>query len=72
MLSPRMWAHIDARVGIGALTGCILAAVLGMATVAWYAWGGHISDEEVEEQVRRQQAAKSARPGFISRFRAKN
>ncbi|KZV80843.1 laccase [Exidia glandulosa HHB12029] len=54
--------------GIGALAGCILAAVLGMASVAWYAWGGHISDEEVEEQVRQRQAAKTTRPNLISRL----
>nr|AHZ58332.1 laccase [Auricularia auricula-judae] len=58
--------------GIVAMTGCVLTAVLGMATVAWYAWGGHISDEEVEEEVRRRQAAKSARPSIFSRMRGKN
>lgn len=32
--------------GIGAMTGCVLSAVLGIATVAWYSMGpGKDSDE---------------------------
>ncbi|KAF8588813.1 multicopper oxidase [Ramaria rubella] len=38
--------------GIGAMAGCVLAAVVGMLGVVWYAFGGQISDEEMEEEVR--------------------
>ncbi|KAG6872477.1 hypothetical protein C0995_009411 [Termitomyces sp. Mi166 len=47
--------------GIGAMFGCVLSAVLGMATVSWYAIGGHLTEEEVEDDVRRGIAAKEAR-----------
>jgi iron transport multicopper oxidase len=44
--------------GILALTGCILTAVLGMLTVAWYSMSGTLSEEEVEREVRAAHAAK--------------
>ncbi|KAJ7931164.1 hypothetical protein B0H13DRAFT_1480892, partial [Mycena leptocephala] len=44
--------------GIGAMAGCVLAAVLGMLTVVWYALGGHITEEEQETEVRAQLEAK--------------
>ncbi|KAG5721430.1 Iron transport multicopper oxidase fio1 [Termitomyces sp. T112] len=47
--------------GIGAMFGCVLTAVLGMATVTWYSIGGHLTEEEVEEEVRQRIAAKEAR-----------
>ncbi|KAF8956295.1 Fet3 protein [Flammula alnicola] len=51
--------------GIGAMAGCILAAVFGMASVVWYALGGHISDEEIEHEVRARIAAKEKRGKFF-------
>ncbi|KAG6816327.1 hypothetical protein H0H87_006926 [Tephrocybe sp. NHM501043] len=47
--------------GIGAMFGCVLTAVLGMASVTWYAIGGQLSDEEAEDEVREKIAAKEAR-----------
>ncbi|KAG6915686.1 hypothetical protein DXG01_010414 [Tephrocybe rancida] len=47
--------------GIGAMFGCVLTAVLGMATVTWYALGGQLTEEEVEEEVKAGIAAKEAR-----------
>ncbi|KAJ7512531.1 Fet3 protein [Mycena galericulata] len=47
--------------GIGAMAGCVLSAVVGMITVIWYAFGGHITDEEVEDEVRAKIAAKEKR-----------
>ena len=41
---------------------CVLTAVLGMATVLWYSlFGGAISDEEIEHQVRAKMAAKATK-----------
>ncbi|TDL21948.1 Fet3 protein [Rickenella mellea] len=58
--------------GIGAMAGCVLTAVIGMATVVWYALGGHISEEEMEEEIRHAQDAKAARGGGVGkRLRAK-
>jgi len=56
--------------GIVAMTSCVLTAVLGMATVAWYALGERISDEEFAEEVRRKQEAKRKRKGVFGRFKA--
>ncbi|KAI5116373.1 hypothetical protein M0805_008686 [Coniferiporia weirii] len=50
--------------GIGAMAGCVLTAVLGMATVAWYSLGERLSDEEVEEDTHRRQDAKARRGRF--------
>jgi len=47
--------------GILALTGCVLTAVIGMITVVWYAMGGALNDEEIEQEVRAAQAAKMKR-----------
>ena len=47
--------------GIGAMAGCVLTAVIGMGTVAWYALGGHISEEEMEREVRREIGEKERR-----------
>lgn len=61
--------------GIGAMFGCVLTAVVGMASVAWYALGERFSDEEVEEETRRRQEAKEKRGRFwgVGRLvRAKN
>lgn len=51
--------------GIGVLTSCIIAAVIGMITVAWYSLGDRLSDEEVEEITRRRVDAKEARGRFF-------
>ncbi|EPS97022.1 hypothetical protein FOMPIDRAFT_160144 [Fomitopsis schrenkii] len=51
--------------GIGAMAGCVLTAVLGMATVVWYALGGHISDAEIEHEERLRIEAKEARGKFF-------
>lgn len=56
--------------GIGAMAGCVLTAVLGMATVSWYALGERLSDEEVREATVRKMDAKEARGGFLRRFRS--
>ncbi|GLB39058.1 putative ferroxidase [Lyophyllum shimeji] len=47
--------------GIGAMFGCVLSAVLGMASVTWYALGGQMTDEETEEEVRRRVEMKEGR-----------
>ena len=39
----------------------MLSAVLGMVSVVWYAFGGHISEEEIEHEVREAIAAKQKR-----------
>jgi len=39
----------------------VLAATLGMATVTWYAISGHsLTEEQLEEEVRRERAAKKS------------
>jgi len=43
------------------MTGCVLTAVLGMITVVWYAIGGALSEEEIEQDVRAAHAAKLER-----------
>jgi len=43
------------------MTGCVLTAVLGMLTVVWYAIGGALSEEEIEQDVRAAHAAKLER-----------
>ncbi|KZT28057.1 multicopper oxidase [Neolentinus lepideus HHB14362 ss-1] len=50
--------------GIGAMFGCVLTAVIGMATVTWYSFGGNLTDEEVEQETRERQAAKAERGRF--------
>ncbi|KAI0310690.1 Fet3 protein [Amylostereum chailletii] len=51
--------------GIGAMAGCVLAAVVGMASVVWYATGGGLSEEEIEDEVRAAHAKKLARGRFF-------
>lgn len=55
--------------GIGAMAGCVLTAVLGMASVVWYSLGGHISAEEMEHEVREAIAAKEKRGKFFGLFK---
>ncbi|WVQ76952.1 hypothetical protein IAR50_006631 [Cryptococcus sp. DSM 104548] len=38
---------------IGALAGCIITALLGMATIVWYA-SGELDERELEEEMRRE------------------
>lgn len=48
----------------------MLTAVLGMATVVWYAMGSHITEEDMESEVRERMAAQEARKGkFFGLFR---
>jgi len=47
------------------LDRCVLTAVIGMATVIWYSLGGHISEEEMEHEVREHLAAKDRRGRFF-------
>ncbi|TFK49373.1 Fet3 protein [Heliocybe sulcata] len=51
--------------GIGAMFGCVLTAVIGMATVTWYSFGGNLTDEEVEQETRERQAKKAERGRFF-------
>ena len=44
---------------------CVLSAVIGMASVTWYALGERLSDAEVEAETKRRQAAKDARGRFF-------
>ncbi|KAF7793037.1 hypothetical protein EIP86_004142 [Pleurotus ostreatoroseus] len=57
--------------GIGAMAGSVLTAVFGMMTVTWYTLGGHISDEDMEEEVRKEIEAKEKRGKFFGVFRTK-
>ena len=54
---------------IGALAGTILAALLGMAAVVWYAFGGQLEEEEVNEEVLRTLAMKQARGSKFTRMK---
>ncbi|KAF9226367.1 Fet3 protein [Gyrodon lividus] len=47
--------------GILAMTGCVLTAVIGMLTVAWYSMGAGDSDEEMEQEARRRMETKEKR-----------
>ncbi|THH20379.1 hypothetical protein EW146_g993 [Bondarzewia mesenterica] len=51
--------------GIGAMAGCVLTAVLGMASVTWYSIGEHMTEEEMEDEARAKHAAKLARGRFF-------
>ena len=58
--------------GIGAMAGCVLTATLGMLTVVWYALGGHISEEDMEHEVRQHQEAKARRGKLFGLIKPKN
>ena len=46
---------------------CVLTATLGMVTVTWYAIAGHkLTDEQLEEELRRQRATKKSWKSTIS------
>jgi iron transport multicopper oxidase len=42
-----------------------LTAVIGMATVAWYTLGGHISEQEMEDEARKRIATKDSKGRFF-------
>ncbi|KAJ7578602.1 Fet3 protein [Mycena floridula] len=58
--------------GILAMFGCVLTAVIGMASVVWYSFGGSISDEEMEREVQEQLAAKQKRGKFFGLVKNKS
>ncbi|KAL9709960.1 ferroxidase fet3 [Leucoagaricus gongylophorus] len=58
--------------GIGAMFGCVFTAALGMATVVWYTFGGDLSEEEIEEEVKAHIAAKEQRGRFYGLLRRRN
>ncbi|GAA5959158.1 hypothetical protein JCM21900_001410 [Sporobolomyces salmonicolor] len=47
----------------GALAGCVITALLGMLTVVWYAVGGQLDADELEEEVHHDMAVKAAAGG---------
>lgn len=49
----------------GALAGCVLTAIIGMITVVWYAVGGQLDADELNEEVHREMAAKAAAGGGL-------
>jgi len=50
---------------------CVLSAVIGMAAVVWYALGGHISEQEMEREVRERLEARERRGRFFGLLRLK-
>ncbi|CAK5272094.1 unnamed protein product [Mycena citricolor] len=58
--------------GIGAMAGCVLTALLGMLSVVWYSLGGHISEEEQEQEVRARIEAKERRGKFFGLLKKKD
>ncbi|GAA5939105.1 uncharacterized protein JCM15063_004427 [Sporobolomyces koalae] len=52
----------------GALAGCVITALLGMLTVVWYAVGGQLDADELEEEVQRKlEEKRRAGGGLIKR-----
>jgi len=51
---------------------CVFTAALGMATVVWYTFGGDLSEEEIEEEVKAHIAAKEQRGRFYGLLRRRN
>lgn len=59
------WGPFPLKMGwtpkaIGALAGCILTAIVGVATIVWYA-SGELDEEELEEEVKREVERKKAK-----------
>ena len=61
------WGPFPLKMGwtpkaIGALAGCIITFLVGLATIIWYGWGS-LDEEDMEEEVKRavdrKQAAKA-------------
>ncbi|BGP19389.1 ferroxidase fet3 [Rhodosporidiobolus nylandii] len=63
--APQDQAHITGWTpkAKGALAGCVLTALIGMLTVVWYAVGGQLDADELEEEVQRELDAKAAAGG---------
>ncbi|KAG0707940.1 Fet3 ferroxidase [Suillus ampliporus] len=57
--------------GILAMTGCVLTAFIGIVTVLWYATGGSITEEEMEEEVRQRIEEKERRGKLWGLFKKK-
>lgn len=58
--------------GILAMAGCVLTAAIGIVTVMWYSMmGGAISEEEMEEEVRRRIEEKERKGKFFGLFKKK-
>lgn len=57
--------------GIWAMAGCILTAIIGMVTVVWYAMGGSITEEEMEEEARQRIEEKERRGKFFGLIKRK-
>ncbi|KAG2146288.1 Fet3 protein [Suillus clintonianus] len=57
--------------GIWAMAGCVLTAIIGIVTVMWYAMGGYITEEEMEEEVRQRIEEKARKGKFFGLFKRK-
>lgn len=57
--------------GILAMTGCVLTAVIGIVTVMWYAMGGSITEEEMEEEARQRIEEKERKGKFFGLIKKK-
>ncbi|KAF9260542.1 Fet3 protein [Marasmius fiardii PR-910] len=57
---------------IGVMFSCVLAAVLGMAGVVWYSFGGGITDEEYEHEAKMKFETKEKRGKLFGIIRPKN
>lgn len=53
---------------IGAMAGCIIAFLVGFATIVWYAAGG-LNEEELEEEVRRDVERKQNKKSLFSKIK---
>jgi iron transport multicopper oxidase len=49
--------------GIGAMAGCVLAALFGMLSVVWYMLGGGVDEGEVEKEEREKIEKKERKKG---------
>lgn len=47
----------------------MFTAALGMASVVWYTFGGHISEEDIEEEIRAKISEKAKRGRFFGLLR---
>ncbi|KAJ9102848.1 hypothetical protein QFC19_004576 [Naganishia cerealis] len=46
----------------GAMAGCVLTALFGLASIMWYSWGNH-DEEDIAEEIKRKQELKAAKGG---------
>ncbi|KIK41685.1 multicopper oxidase [Suillus luteus UH-Slu-Lm8-n1] len=58
--------------GIWAMAGCVLTAVIGIVTVMWYAMGGSITEEEMEEEARKRIEEKERKGKFFGLIKRKS